>query len=109
MEKWNFSDFLNFRLMITPIIIKWVYIAVAIILALGTFLVAFTTRHGGLAMVVLLSGVLGQVLLRVVCEQIVLFFSIHKELVKVRTDVVPQPELVRANAEATPTNRSEDI
>lgn len=109
MEKWNFSDFLNFRMMITPIIIKWVYIAVAIILALGTFLVAFETRHGGLAMFVLLSGVLGQVLLRVVCEQIVLFFSIHQELVRVREDATPHQELLRVNAADTPAPQPEDI
>ena len=85
LSSFDFKSFLDFRTMITPSIIKFVYISSAILIALLTlFYLIFSIAEAGLAgfLLTILFGIIGQVLLRVYCELLILFFSIHKELKK---------------------------
>jgi len=76
--------------MVTPKIIKIFYIIVAALMALGTLIAAFgslfTGSFGGF-LLALVVGVIGQVVFRMSCESIILFFNLHEELVRTRQSI----------------------
>jgi len=83
--------FINFDIMITPMIIKIFYIVGSIMIVLmpfwmlitGAIAGGFLGAIGGLFMGVIFAAV-SLVLFRLACEQIKLFFAIHKELVDIK-------------------------
>ncbi|MCL2377347.1 MAG: DUF4282 domain-containing protein [Defluviitaleaceae bacterium] len=91
LSKDNFTKFINFDIMITPMIIKIVYIAGSIMIVLMPFWMmitggiagGFLGAIAGLFFGVIIAAV-SLVLFRLACEQIKLFFSIHKELKDVK-------------------------
>lgn len=86
MKDFNMKDYLSFDLMITPMILKVVYIAGVIISILVTLIAAAASFDGAAALFILGSGLVWQVLFRIICEQMALMFSIHGELVRSRLD-----------------------
>jgi hypothetical protein len=72
-------DFVNFRLMIAPVIVKyvifWLGVLYAIIAAIGMM-----RLHAGLGILILIAGPL---LVRIACELFLVLFAIHEELVKI--------------------------
>jgi len=82
----NVQDFLNFNIMITPLIMKIFYIVGVVGITLGLFVMAVLTMRfqvglGLLQLFVFLPVSL--ILHRVFCEQLMLFFSIRKELMDI--------------------------
>jgi len=80
----QFNQFIKFEIMITPIIWKVIYVLGSIAIIIGMFVMMamldgaagfFSALFGGLAMLVWY---------RIVCELMILLFSIHKELVAIR-------------------------
>jgi hypothetical protein len=90
----NFKDLLSFKTMLTPKIMRIYFIVIACVIALFT-LIGFigTLIQGGLmvlmSLVVLIGGALYLVFFRVFCEILILFFSMHEELVEMRKVVAP--------------------
>jgi ribosomal protein S27AE len=88
----SFDDFLNFRMYITKTFMKFIYIIGAILITLGSFALmiggALPYNYyssigsggilGGLALLTL--GNLGW---RLICEAIIIIFSIHEKLVSI--------------------------
>ncbi|MCL1844022.1 MAG: DUF4282 domain-containing protein [Defluviitaleaceae bacterium] len=79
----GFSRFINFETMITPIIIKWLFIIGAVIIILGSLFV-MSRGEIGFFFSGLIGGTIGLIWFRVMCEMMVLFFSIHRELKDMR-------------------------
>ena len=90
----NFTKFLNFETMVTPMIMKIIYIVGTALIALGTLIAMFSSFAGvgligvGAAMfsffVSIVAGAVAIVFFRVICESLMVYFSIHKELVEVK-------------------------
>ena len=82
------EDFLSFRKMITPIIIKilfWVGVAINVIVGLIAIISSFTSRGGGgMFLYGLLIIILGPVITRIYCEILILFFRMHDSLVEIK-------------------------
>ncbi len=82
------EDFLSFRKMITPLIIKvlfWVGVAISVIVGLVFVVSSFTARGGGgLFLYGLLVIVLGPVVTRIYCEILILFFRMHDSLNEIK-------------------------
>jgi len=89
----SFDDFLNFKMYITKTFMKWIYIIGAILITLGSFAMIIAGALnpymyvdsmgvggilGGLALLTL--GNLGW---RLICEAIIIIFSIHETLVSI--------------------------
>jgi uncharacterized membrane protein len=79
------EDFLNFKKMITPMIIKilfWVLVAVCVIGGLISIAGGATSNYGGGAAVLtgLLMLVLGPVAARIYCELLIVIFSINQNV-----------------------------
>jgi len=80
------KDFLNFNLMITPLIMKIFYIVGAVGIILGLFIMSVMTMRFQVGMGLLMLFValpISIVVHRVLCEQLMLFFSIRKELIDI--------------------------
>ena len=82
-DKSQFRSFLSFDIMITPMIMKVLYVigSIGIIIAM-----LFTMFSGSVAgfFLGLLGGILGLVFYRVLCEQMLLFFTINSKLGDIR-------------------------
>ena len=79
------GSFLSFDLMITPSIMKIVYIVGSIVIALGALVAMFTGGVPGF-FAGLIGGAIALVYFRVLCELMVLFFKMHEELKQIRTN-----------------------
>jgi hypothetical protein len=83
------EDFLQFRKMITPIIIQilfWVGVAVAVIGALVVMAMSFSSSGGGAIQFLggLVMLVVGPVIVRVYCELLILFFRMNETLTEIK-------------------------
>jgi len=84
------KEFLSFETMVTPKIIKIFYIVVAGLMALGTLIAAFGALFSGsfgTFLIALVAGIVGQVVFRMTCESMIIFFKLHGELVRTRQSV----------------------
>ena len=85
-KAFDFAGFINFRTMITPTIIKIIYVIGSALLALGLFISGIIMMLPGGVMILagFMSIIIGipvsLVVFRVYCELLSLFFSIHGEL-----------------------------
>ena len=84
------NDFLKFKKMMTPIIIQilfWIGVAVCVIAGIIEIVSGINTPYGGGGGVVfmgILLLLLGPILVRVWCELMLVLFSIHDTLVKMK-------------------------
>ena len=82
------GDFLVFRTMITPVILRFVYWlgTLALMITGVVFIFQGDEEYGGMPAVVLglLLLVLGPVLLRIYCEAAILFFRMNETLTEIR-------------------------
>ncbi|MBA3921066.1 MAG: DUF4282 domain-containing protein [Nostocaceae cyanobacterium] len=78
-------DFINFREMVATKIIKFVYVSVAILLILsGVVQFLMNIFSNPLYAIGLFFGILLiNIFWRIICELLILLFSIHQELVKI--------------------------
>ena len=76
--------FLNFETMITPAIMKVLYIIGSVIIILSALWAIFAIGGAGGFFSGLIGGIIGLVVFRIVCEQMILFFSIHHELNEIK-------------------------
>ena len=88
----GFSRFLNFEIMITPGIIKWIYIIGSVGIILVSLMMMFNgNRMFGNAAVSFFAGLIGGALslvwFRVLCETMIVFFAIHKEAVQIKSKI----------------------
>jgi len=83
------KDFLEFRTMITPIIIQiifWLGVAACIVMGL-IFIVAgikYDARSGVAGFAIL---ILGPVVVRIYCEILIIFFRINETLMEIKHDL----------------------
>ena len=94
----SFDDFLDFKLFITKSFMKIIYIIGAVLITLGGFAMmvggSFSSIYG---LPLGLSGVLGGLALltlghlawRLICESIIIIFSIHDSLVSIDNKTKP--------------------
>lgn len=83
------SAFLDFRLMITPIIIKvlfWVGVVIVVIAGIVEVIAGIAAPAGGGAIVFsgLVTIILGPVVVRIYCELLIVIFRILDELTMIR-------------------------
>jgi hypothetical protein len=78
-------DFINFREMVATKIIKFVYVSVTILIILsGVVQFLMNIFSNPLYAIGLIFGILLiNIFWRIVCELLILLFSIHQELVKI--------------------------
>ena len=90
------SGYFSFRTMITPIIVKWLYVIGMIAITIEGFITMFSRRgisyfgyyiSGGGFWEGLLVIVVGNLIWRVVCEVIILLFSIHEILASIERKI----------------------
>lgn len=86
------EEFLSFRKMITPTIIRiifWVGCGIAVLAGLVTLVTSFGRNSGGALQFLggLLAIILGPIFVRIACEQIILFFRINETLSEIRSDL----------------------
>jgi len=114
--KFNVKDFLGFKMMVTPKIIKWFFIIISALVVLGAviggfiFLVTMTANSynsfagfflGALGFVgVLIGAVIYLVIFRMSCEFIVVMFSIHTELIQINKKAGPMPDCCQSEPAA---------
>lgn len=79
LSNFDYQSFLSFKAMITPRIIKFIYMVGAGLIALASLFIMFTGGVSGF-FGGLFGGLLAQVVFRVYCETLMLFFVIHREL-----------------------------
>jgi uncharacterized membrane protein YvbJ len=82
-SKGQFMRFLSFDAMITPTIMKAVYVIGSVIIFI-IMLVGMFQGGAGMFFLSLLMGIIGLVFFRILCEQMILFFSIHSKLTEIR-------------------------
>ena len=82
----GFESFLNFDTMITPLIMKIIYIigTVGIVLAMLFFMFAGGGFLGFIAG--LIGGALALVYFRVMCEMLILFFKMHSDIRQIKNN-----------------------
>jgi len=83
------GGFFAFRTMVTPAVIRVLYVLGAIALLVATIFLMVKSQEGyrataGQAILLLLAGLAGQLVWRVSCEMTIVIFSIHEELVQIR-------------------------
>jgi hypothetical protein len=84
------EDFLKFRKMLTPIIIQilfWIGVAVCVIAGIIEIASGANAPYGGgggLVFMGIMLLLLGPILVRVFCEILVVLFSIHDTLLKIK-------------------------
>ena len=80
------KDFLEFRTMITPIIIQiifWVGVAVCVIFGIGAMFIGSQYGVGNSAKGLLIL-LLGPVAVRIYCEILIIFFRINETLTEIK-------------------------
>ena len=81
-------NFFNFQKMITPVVIKIFYIIGIIILIFGAFgagiYFGYQAESPLLGFGIFIGCIIAQIPFRILCEIMILCFSIHSELVKIR-------------------------
>ena len=82
----QFGRFLNFDAMITPSIMKVLYVIISIGIIIGSLFIMFS---GGFLSFLggLVGCILMLVLFRVMCEQMLLFFIINRNLGEIRDNI----------------------
>jgi len=82
-DKGQFKSFLNFETLITPVIMKALYIIGSIAIILSMLFMMFSD---GIAQFFLglIAGIVGLVAYRIFCEQILLFFTMNQKLGDIR-------------------------
>ena len=80
------EDYFNFRTMISSGLIKIIYVLGAIVIIMGS--IYFMFQDNDIPIILsLLSIIAGNLLWRLICETIILFFSIHEELLAIRVGI----------------------
>jgi hypothetical protein len=97
--KFNFGEFMDFKQLIIPSIIKIVYVVFAVVVALGGLVTMFTAGifgfFGGL-----IGIIVGEICLRIGCESLLVMFLIYDELKDANRKLGSGPETdAKANAE----------
>lgn len=84
------EDFFSFKKMVTPAIIKILFVVGAILTVLAglSMVVAgvSTSAGGVLVLVGLLYVVLGPIIVRIYCEILILFFRIYETLLEIKNN-----------------------
>ncbi len=81
------ADFLAFRTMLTPVLIKvlfWVGVVACFLLGLGNLILALRLNSITELVSAVLIILLGPIFVRVWCEMLILFFRIHETLVEIK-------------------------
>ena len=83
------EDFLNFKKMITPMIIKilfWIGVALMILSGLASIISGANATFGGgkLVLMGLITIVLGPVIVRIYCELLIVIFSVNDTLTEIK-------------------------
>jgi len=81
------SRFLSFDIMITPAIMKVIYVIVSVVIFFASFAMAIAGFGGFVGFLVgLIMALFSLVFWRVACEQMLLFFTINRTLREIRDD-----------------------
>lgn len=86
MPEGSFSSFMNFEVMITPMIMKGFFAIGSALTIIGWLAFMFTMGLGGF-FGGLIAMPISLLLFRVVCEQMILFFTMNKHLREVRDEL----------------------
>ena len=81
----NFQSFLNFDYMITPTIMKIIYIVGSVVIAIGA-LVGLFSGYTFAAVISIFGGAFALVIFRVLCEINMLFFKMHADIKKIQSN-----------------------
>ena len=85
------QEFFSFRKMITPTIIRFIFWIGSGLAVIGGLVALFSNlgRYGSAVSAVggLLTIFIGPVIVRIVCEQVILFFRINETLSEIRNDL----------------------
>ena len=92
------EDFLSFKKMLTPIIIKvifWIGVVGSVIMGLISIVGGANARYGGGAMVLigLMWMFLGPILTRIYCEILIVIFAINDTLTDVKNLLQNRPTI----------------
>ena len=83
------EDFLNFKKMLTPIIIKilfWVLVVLVVLAGLASIIGGISADYGGGKMVFsgLVMILLGPIAVRIYCELLIVIFSVNDTLTEIK-------------------------
>ena len=81
------NDFFSFRKMVTPIVIKILYALGAIALPITIFALSYQNSYrynSPIFFLVLLGVIVAELVWRLLCETMILFFSMHEVLVQIK-------------------------
>ena len=85
------QEFFSFRKMITPTIIRFIFWIGSGLMVIGGLVAFFSSlgRYGNAASAIvgLLTILVGPVVVRIICEQVILFFRINETLSEIRSDL----------------------
>ena len=85
------QEFFSFRKMITPTIIRFIFWIGSGLMVIGGLVALFSNlgRYGSAASAIggLLTIFIGPVVVRIACEQVILFFRINETLSEIRSDL----------------------
>ena len=85
------QEFFSFRKMITPTIIRFIFWIGSGLMVIGGLVAFFSSlgRYGDAAgaIVGLLTILVDPVVVRIICEQVILFFRINETLSEIRSDL----------------------
>ena len=81
----NFQSFLNFDFMITPTIMKIIYIVGSVVIAIFAFVGLFSGQTI-LAAVSIFGGAFALVMFRMLCEINMLFFKMHESIKQIQNN-----------------------
>ena len=81
----NFQNFLNFDYMITPTIMKIIYIVGSVVIAIGA-LVGLFSGYTIAIVISIFGGVFALVIFRMLCEINMLFFKMHENIKHIRNN-----------------------
>ena len=79
----NFQSFLNFDFMITPTIMKIIYIVGSVVIAIGA-LVGLFSGQTFITVVSIFGGAFALVMFRMLCEINMLFFKMHENIKQIQ-------------------------
>lgn len=90
----TWSDFVSFRAMITPVIIRalfWIGVILCLIVGLVGVISGASSKYGGVPQAAMGLGIMlvGPVLVRVYCEILILFFRINETLTEMNNKLPP--------------------
>ena len=84
-ESGSFQSFLNFDLMITPTIMKIIYIVGSVVIALGALFGLFS-GNAIAAAISIFGGAFALVMFRMLCEINMLFFKMHANIKQIQNN-----------------------